>query len=79
MKRTFTKKPITAAEGQTKGAEAFDEAIDNLSADFDYVVDGLEKLAREGGEGQSQALQLTLEMSSAVKSITDKIASAIAR
>jgi len=75
MKRRIV--PITAAEGQSKGAEAFEEAVSNLEADFDYVVDGLEKLSRDGGEGQSQALQLVLEMSSAVKSVTDKIASAI--
>ena len=79
MKRKFTKTPVsvTAAEGSTKSEEAFDEAIDNLEADFDYVIDGLDKLSRDGGEGQSQALQLALEMSSAIQSITDKIASAI--
>lgn len=75
MKRRIV--PVTAAEGQTKGQEAFEEAINNLEADFDYVVDGLEKLSREGSDGQSQALQLSLEMSSAVKSITEKIAAAI--
>lgn len=77
MKRKFTKVPVTAAEGQSKGQEAFDESIDNLGANFDYLVDGLEKLSRDGGEGQSQALQLVLEANTAIEGIIQKIASAI--
>lgn len=69
--------PVTAAEGNTKGAEAFEEAIGNLEENFDYVVQGLEKLSRDGGEGQSQALQLVLECNSAIESITQKIAAVI--
>lgn len=76
MKRRFTKTPVTAAEGQTKGQEAFDEAMGNLEDDFAYVIDGLEKLSRDGNS--SEALQLVLEMSSAVQTMTDKIAAAIA-
>lgn len=71
------KRVITSAEGNTKGEEAFEEAIENLQDNFDYVVQGLEKLSREGGEGQSQALQLVLECNSAVESITQKIAAVI--
>lgn len=83
MKRKFTTYPIststhiTAAEGNTKGMEAFEEAISNLEENFEYVAQGLEKLSREGGEGQSQALQLVLECNSAIEHITQKIASVI--
>lgn len=68
---------VVAAEGQSKGQEAFDESIANLDANFDYLVDGLEKLSRDGGEGQSQALQLVLEANTAIEGIIQKIASAI--
>lgn len=68
----FTKKPIHAAE-QSKGQEAFDEAMDNLQDDFDFLLDGLEKMVRDGGDGQSQALQIVLEASQAVNSIIDKV------
>ena len=69
---------ITAAES-SKGQEALDEALSNLNDNFDYVVDGIEKLSRDGSEGQNQALQLALEMNSAVESVTKKIASAITK
>lgn len=68
----YKKKPVKAAE-TSKGQEAFDEAMDNLQDDFDYLVDGLEKMVRDGGEGQSQALQIVLEASSAVNNIINKI------
>lgn len=77
--RTIKQQRVNAAEGQSKGQEAFDEAIDNLQDNFDYVIDGLDKLSRAGGESQSQALQLALEMNSAVESVTQKIASAISK
>ena len=68
---------VNAAEGQSKGQEAFDESIDNLQSNFDYVVEGLEKLSRDGGEGQSQALQLVLEANTAIEGIIQKIAAVI--
>lgn len=73
----YRKEPVNAAE-QSKGQEAFDEALDNLQDDFDYLIDGLEKMVRDGGEGQSQALQIVLEASQAVNSIIDKIANNVA-
>lgn len=69
---SYRKEPVNAAE-TSKGQEAFDEAMDNLQDDFDYLVDGLEKMVRDGGEGQSQALQIVLEASSAVNNIINKI------
>lgn len=66
--------PVKAAEGQTKGQEAFEEALDNVQDNFDYAIDGLDKLSRDGGEGQSLALQLALELNSAVDAIIQKIA-----
>lgn len=75
--RVMRKKTVNAAEGQSKGQEAFDESIDNLQSNFDYVVEGLEKLSRDGGEGQSQALQIVLEANTAIEGIIQKIAAVI--
>ena len=66
---------ITAAEGNTKGQEAFEEAVANMQDNYDYVVEGLEKMSRNGGEDQNEALQLALEMNSAIEGVTKKIAS----
>lgn len=74
----MNKKPVEAAD-QSKGQEAFDEAMDNLQDDFDYLLDGLEKMVRDGGDGQSQALQIVLEASQAVNSIIDKVANNVAQ
>lgn len=74
--KRYTHKPVNAAE-TSKGQEAFDEAMDNLQDDFDYLVDGLEKMVRDGGDGQSQALQIVLEASSAVNNIISKISNNI--
>ena len=71
-------KPVTAADS-TASTEAFEESMDNLSDNFDYVMDGLDKLAREGKEGQNQAMQLALELDSYVEAITKKIAEAVAQ
>lgn len=69
--------PVKAAAGTTKGQEAFEEAISNLEENFEFVIQGLEKLSREGGEGPSQSLQLVLECNSAIEQITQKIAGVI--
>lgn len=72
-------KPVTAAADSTASTEAFEESMENLSDNFDYVMDGLDKLAREGKEGQNQAMQLALELDSYVEAITKKIAEAVAQ
>ena len=75
--RYMKRRIIQAAEGSSKGAEAFEEAVANMEDNFSYVVEGLEKLSRDGGESQNEALQLTLEMNSAIEGITQKIAGKI--
>lgn len=67
----------SASSGSTKGQEAFEEAVANLEDNFEYVIQGLEKLSREGGDGPSQSLQLVLECNSAIEQVTQKIASVI--
>lgn len=58
------KKIQAADEGKPAIEEAVEEAMDNLSEDFDYAVAGLEKLYRDGD--YQQALAIIDSVSSAV-------------
>lgn len=52
--------------------EALDAAIDDLKSDFDYIVDGLDKLSRDGVG--KEALTIALNLSDELSSITSQIA-----
>lgn len=67
------------AAGADNASEAFEDAMGALKADFDYVMDGFEKLAREGKEGQDAAMQLVLELKSAVNGVGQKVASSVVK
>lgn len=73
-RRIISTKTISAAE-TSKGQEAFEEAMDKLEDDFNYLMDGLEKMVRDGGDGQSSALQIVLEATSTVNNLIAKISS----
>ena len=75
MKRTFTKKPVLAATAER--SDGYNEAQDSLESNFSYAVEGFEKLARDGKEGERTAIQLMLELNSAVESVIQKIAGTI--
>lgn len=67
-------KSITAAEDVDS---ALEDAIDELKANFDYAVDGFDKLARNGKEGQNKANQILLQLAEAVENANKQVASAI--
>lgn len=50
-----------------------DENIDDLKADFDYVLDGLEKLGRMGSDKSKGALSISLELSDMLNDINNEI------
>ena len=52
--------------------EALDAAIDDLKSDFDYIVDGLDKLSRDGVG--KEALTIALNRSAERSDITSQIA-----
>lgn len=52
--------------------EALDAAIDDLKSDFDYIVDGLDKLSRDGVG--KEALTIALNLSAELSNITSQIA-----
>ena len=70
MKRMISSssKPVTAAEEN----EVLDDAIAELKSNVDYVIEGFEKLGREGKESQ-----ILLELSAAVENAVQSIASAL--
>lgn len=72
MKRMIysSTRPINAAEEN----EVLDDAIAELKANFDYVVEGFEKLGREGKDGQNRAQQILLELSAAIENAVAGVA-----
>lgn len=68
------KRKIVAAEAADNG---LDEALDNLKADFDYILSGLEKLGRSGANASNDALAIAETISNALTDFTSQIASAV--
>ena len=52
--------------------EALDAAVNDLKSDFDYIVDGLDKLSRDGVG--KEALTIALNLSAELSNITSQIA-----
>lgn len=47
--------------------------VDELKADFDYIIDGLEKLSRMGADKEKEALSVSLELSGMLGDINEHI------
>jgi len=71
----YVEDDIMGAEGGGSKEEAFDEGLSDLKSDFDYAMDGLDKMARDGNT--DEALSLVLEFSSGVAGIISKIVDGI--
>lgn len=66
------KRYVKAAEDKT--SEALETTIDNLNDDFDYILDGFDKLGRMGKESQDVAMQLALQLSGSLQETVKQIA-----
>jgi len=55
--------------------EAFNEELDNLKADFDYIMEGLEKMDRDGKS--KEALGLVLNFQDSIGGMIEDIAGQI--
>lgn len=77
MKRKITssKMLITAAENDS----AFDDIIDNIKADFEYIVDGLETLNRRGADSVKQAMAIATSISSDLEQHITAVADSITK
>lgn len=58
-------------------SEALDIALDELSSDFEYIIDGLKKLSRTSTDKDKEALSIALNLSSALASTIDDISNSI--
>ena len=47
--------------------------ISDLKADFDYIMDGMEKLSRMGSDKEKEALSISLELSGMLTDINNQI------
>lgn len=47
--------------------------VDELKADFDYIIDGLDKLSRMGADKEKEALSVSLELSGMLGDINEHI------
>lgn len=74
MKKLIRPKTITAATEIDEGVE---NVIDELKANFDYAVDGIYKLARNGKEGSNKANQIALQLAENVENANKQIADSI--
>lgn len=66
-------KYIKAAEDPS----ALDDCISNLKDDFDYIMDGLDKLNRTGGDSAKSALSIALSLSDAIANHIEQVSSQI--
>lgn len=68
------KRRIVASTGTD---DAFKDLIDNLKADFDYIVEGLDKLSRSGNSAISESISigqsLQSDLDDFIAQIADKV------
>lgn len=68
-------KRIIAASGDED--TQLQDAISNLKDDFDYAVDGLERLSRQGANGRNDAMMIAENISQLINQQIADIASKV--
>lgn len=68
------KKIILAADDRS---DSYLDAMDQMKADFDYAVEGIEKLARDSKEGERKAIGLMADITSYVNKAISEISNSI--
>lgn len=76
MKRYIRSSRVMAAEGG--GEDVLLEAIEDLQADVDYILDGFDKLQRMGVDKSKQALSIVLDLSAYLQTIIISVNDSIA-
>lgn len=71
--KKFVKTPISAASQSP--SEAFEAVKDGLDDNFNYVLEGFEKLARDGQE--KIAMDIMTSLNTAVEDAIAKVASSV--
>lgn len=70
------KRVITAADDNKSRDDAINDVLDNLDSDFDYLIDGLNKLNRDG-RSIDEILSIANGVRNSLQSAIDDIASKI--
>lgn len=68
------KKIILAADDRS---DSYLDAMDQMKADFDYAVEGIEKLARDSKEGERKAIGLMADVTSYINKAISEISNSI--
>lgn len=59
--------------------DAFKDLIDNLKADFDYIVEGLDKLSRSGNSAISESISIGQSLQSSLDEFIVQIADKVGK
>lgn len=59
--------------------DAFKDLIDNLKADFDYIVEGLDKLSRSGNSAISESISIGQSLQSNLDDFIAQIADKVGK
>lgn len=59
------------------GNPALDDAMSDMKADFDYVMDGLDRMSRMGGDSSKRALSLALEFNASIGNMISTVANEV--
>ena len=70
-----SKNPIRGAE--EKPSEAFEDQLKTIEDDFEYAIDGLNKLARSGATTLQQAQVIAEKLQASIQSVVNDIAESI--
>lgn len=70
------KRMIRAAE-EVKENEYFQNLLDTADDNFDYLLDGLDKLSRDGKDSDPQVVQIATDLNTAIDELTARIADII--
>ena len=71
------KKYIKSAEEKVTLQDRIGEIQDGVEDDFAYIIAGIEKLVRDGGESTDRALALLNELSETLQGFINSIASEV--
>ena len=70
------KRVIKAAEAP-KENEFFQDAMRKAEDDFDYLLDGLDKLARDGKDRDEAVVQIVMDLTKQLADLTSRVAAQI--
>ena len=70
------KRLIKAAE-DTKENEFFQDAMNKAEDDFEYLLDGLDKLSRDGKDRDEAVVQIVMDLNKQLADLTSRVAAQI--